>query len=36
LLAIALIAAKQAWADSGLADSGLDPERLAVSFGSGI
>jgi 3-oxoacyl-[acyl-carrier-protein] synthase II len=34
--AIALIAAKQAWADSGLADSGLDPERLAVSFGSGI
>ncbi|MGX6601847.1 beta-ketoacyl-ACP synthase II [Micromonosporaceae bacterium Da 78-11] len=34
--AVALIAAKQAWADSGLADSGLDPERLAVSFGSGI
>ena len=34
--AIALIAAKEAWADSGLADSGLDPERLAVSFGSGI
>ncbi|HEY0001073.1 MAG TPA: beta-ketoacyl-ACP synthase II [Actinoplanes sp.] len=34
--AIALIAAKQAWADSGLADSGLDPERLAVSLGSGI
>src|ERR1044071_2704430 len=34
--AIALIAAKQAWADSGLADSGLDPERLGVSFGSGI
>jgi 3-oxoacyl-[acyl-carrier-protein] synthase II len=34
--AIALISAKQAWADSGLADSGLDPERLAVSFGSGI
>jgi 3-oxoacyl-[acyl-carrier-protein] synthase II len=34
--AIALIAAKQAWADSGLEDSGLDPERLAVSFGSGI
>ncbi|WP_067497609.1 beta-ketoacyl-ACP synthase II [Actinoplanes sp. TFC3] len=34
--AIALVAAKQAWADSGLADSGLDPERLAVSFGSGI
>ncbi len=34
--AIALIAAHQAWADSGLADSGLDPERLAVSIGSGI
>ena len=34
--AIALIAAQQAWADSGLADSGLDTERLAVSFGSGI
>jgi 3-oxoacyl-[acyl-carrier-protein] synthase II len=34
--AIALIAAKQAWADAGLADSGLDPERLAVSLGSGI
>jgi 3-oxoacyl-[acyl-carrier-protein] synthase II len=34
--AIALIAAHQAWNDSGLADSGLDPERLAVSFGSGI
>src|SRR4051812_24986662 len=34
--AIALIAAHQAWADAGLVDSGLDPERLAVSFGSGI
>jgi 3-oxoacyl-[acyl-carrier-protein] synthase II len=34
--AIALIAAQQAWADAGLADSGLDTERLAVSFGSGI
>jgi 3-oxoacyl-[acyl-carrier-protein] synthase II len=34
--AIALIAAKQAWADSGLDGTGLDPERLAVSFGSGI
>ncbi|AEV82419.1 3-oxoacyl-ACP synthase [Actinoplanes sp. SE50] len=34
--AIAIIAAKQAWADSGLDGSGLDPERLAVSFGSGI
>src|SRR4051794_29196052 len=34
--AIALIAAHQAWDDSGLEDSGLDPERLAVSFRSGI
>ncbi|MCO8274755.1 beta-ketoacyl-ACP synthase II [Actinoplanes sp. TRM 88003] len=34
--AIALIAAKQAWADSGLAEADLDKERLAVSFGSGI
>ena len=34
--ATALIAAHQAWADSGLAGSGLDPERLAVSVGSGI
>ncbi|GIJ78584.1 3-oxoacyl-[acyl-carrier-protein] synthase II [Micromonospora phaseoli] len=34
--AIALIAAHQAWADSGLADAGLDPERLGVSIGSGI
>ncbi|WP_250036192.1 beta-ketoacyl-ACP synthase II [Paractinoplanes maris] len=34
--AIALIAAKQAWADAGLEDAGLDKERLAVSFGSGI
>ncbi|WP_213455034.1 beta-ketoacyl-ACP synthase II [Rhizomonospora bruguierae] len=34
--AIALVAARQAWADSGLAGSGLDPERLAVSVGTGI
>jgi 3-oxoacyl-[acyl-carrier-protein] synthase II len=34
--AIALIAGHQAWADAGLADAGLDPERLAVSIGSGI
>lgn len=34
--AIALIAAQQAWADAGLADAGLDPERFAVSVGSGI
>src|SRR5258705_1851999 len=34
--AVALIAAHEAWADSGLADAGLDRERLAVSVGSGI
>ncbi|MFC3500666.1 beta-ketoacyl-ACP synthase II [Micromonospora krabiensis] len=34
--AIAIVAARQAWADAGLADSGLDQERLAVSVGSGI
>ncbi|GHJ14125.1 MULTISPECIES: beta-ketoacyl-ACP synthase II [unclassified Micromonospora] len=34
--AIALIAAREAWADAGLADAGPDPERLAVSVGSGI
>ena len=34
--AIALIAAHEAWAHAGLADAGLEPERLAVSIGSGI
>jgi 3-oxoacyl-[acyl-carrier-protein] synthase II len=34
--AVALIAAGEAWADAGLAGSGVDPERLAVSVGSGI
>src|SRR5262249_12579644 len=34
--ATALIAAHQAWADAGLTDSGLDPERLGVVVGSGI
>lgn len=34
--AIAIIAAEQAWADAGLADADADPERLAVSIGSGI
>ncbi|MFE9183808.1 beta-ketoacyl-ACP synthase II [Micromonospora haikouensis] len=34
--AIAIIAARQAWADAGLAGSGLAGERLAVSVGSGI
>ncbi|MEN3306705.1 MAG: 3-oxoacyl-[acyl-carrier-protein] synthase [Micromonosporaceae bacterium] len=34
--ATALIAAHQAWADAGLAGSGLEPERLAVVVGTGI
>ena len=35
--AVALIAAQQAWADAGLGGSdGVDPERLAVSVGTGI
>jgi 3-oxoacyl-[acyl-carrier-protein] synthase II len=35
--AVALIAAQQAWADAGLAGAdGVDPERLAVSVGTGI
>ncbi len=35
--AVALIAAQQAWADAGLAGAdGVDPERLAVSIGTGI
>jgi 3-oxoacyl-[acyl-carrier-protein] synthase II len=34
--AAALIAAHQAWSDAGLADGGVDQERLAVVMGSGI
>jgi 3-oxoacyl-[acyl-carrier-protein] synthase II len=34
--ALALIAAAEAWKDSGLADAGVDAERLAVVVGSGI
>jgi 3-oxoacyl-[acyl-carrier-protein] synthase II len=34
--AIALVAARQAWQDSGLTDCGPEPDRLAVSIGSGI
>jgi len=34
--AAALVAAHEAWNDAGLADAGLDPERLAVSVGTGI
>ncbi len=32
----ALVAALEAWADSGLADSGVDPERLGTAIASGI
>jgi len=31
----ALVAAREAWADSGLADSSADPERVGVFLGSG-
>jgi 3-oxoacyl-[acyl-carrier-protein] synthase II len=39
--AVALVAAKEAWADAGLGDpgtdtAGVDPERLAVTVGTGI
>jgi 3-oxoacyl-[acyl-carrier-protein] synthase II len=34
--ALALIAAAEAWKDSGLGDAGVDAERLAVVVGSGI
>ncbi|NUT31821.1 MAG: beta-ketoacyl-ACP synthase II [Hamadaea sp.] len=34
--ALALIAAAEAWKDSGLAEAGVDTERLAVVVGSGI
>jgi len=33
---VAVVAAEQAWAESGAADSGVDPERIAVVFGTGI
>jgi 3-oxoacyl-[acyl-carrier-protein] synthase II len=32
----AMVAADQAWADAGLEDSGLEPERLGVAIASGI
>jgi 3-oxoacyl-[acyl-carrier-protein] synthase II len=32
----AVVAVREAWADAGLAGTGLDPERLAVVVGSGI
>jgi len=31
-----LVAAREAWADAGLASDQVDPERLAVAFGTGI
>ena len=34
--AMAVIAAKEAWADAGLSDSDVDGDRLAVSYGTGI
>jgi 3-oxoacyl-[acyl-carrier-protein] synthase II len=33
---LALVAALEAWGDSGLADGGVDPERLGVAMASGI
>ncbi|RZU31177.1 beta-ketoacyl-[acyl-carrier-protein] synthase family protein [Blastococcus saxobsidens] len=33
---VAVIAAEQAWAESGAADAGVAPERIAVVFGTGI
>ncbi|WP_448640238.1 beta-ketoacyl-[acyl-carrier-protein] synthase family protein [Geodermatophilus sp. URMC 63] len=33
---VAVIAAEQAWAQSGAADAGVDPLRIAVVFGTGI
>ncbi|MCA0143756.1 beta-ketoacyl-ACP synthase II [Blastococcus sp. LR1] len=33
---VAVIAAEQAWAESGAATAGVDPERIAVVFGTGI
>ncbi|RBY94843.1 beta-ketoacyl-ACP synthase [Blastococcus sp. TBT05-19] len=33
---VAVVAAEQAWAESGAADAGVDPERIAVVFGTGI
>ena len=32
----AMVAADEAWADSGLGESGIEPERLAVALASGI
>ena len=32
----ALISAREAWADAGLADAGIDPDRVGVEFSTGI
>lgn len=33
---VALVAAREAWRDAGLGDNDVDPQRLAVSIGTGI
>ena len=33
---VAVIAAEEAWRESGAADAGVEPERIAVVFGTGI
>jgi len=33
---VAVVAAQEAWAQSGAADAGVDPVRIAVVFGTGI
>lgn len=33
---VAVVAARQAWADAGLGEDGVDPERLGVVIGTGI
>ncbi|MGY1745490.1 beta-ketoacyl-[acyl-carrier-protein] synthase family protein [Blastococcus sp. SYSU D00695] len=33
---VAVVAAEEAWRSSGAADAGVDPERVAVVFGTGI
>ncbi|SFK56625.1 beta-ketoacyl-[acyl-carrier-protein] synthase family protein [Geodermatophilus ruber] len=33
---VAVVAAEEAWRESGVADSGVAPERIAVVFGTGI
>lgn len=33
---LAIVAARQAWADSGLSEASIDPERVGVVIGSGV